>query len=108
MIIPSSAEGFGLVVLESWFHAKPVIAFDVPAINEIIDHKKNGLLVKPFSRANLVKAIKSLLKDKDMLCKFGKAGQEKQKNIYDIKIMAKKTLSVLNELNSKQSLGNTA
>ena len=48
MVLPSSAEGFGLVILEAWQHLKPVIAFDVPAPNEIISDKVNGRLVTAF------------------------------------------------------------
>ncbi len=104
MVIPSSAEGFGLVVLESWFHAKPVIAFDVPAINEIINDGKNGILIKPFSKSSLLQAIKSLLKDKELLHKYGKSGQETQKRLYDINNMANKTLTVIEELTHNQQL----
>ena len=108
MVIPSSAEGFGLVVLETWFHAKPVVAFDVPAINEIIEHGKDGLLIEPFSQPALLKAIRTLLHDSKMLSRFGLAGQIKQNTIYDLDNMAVNTLSVLRDLHSRLSLDNNA
>jgi glycosyltransferase involved in cell wall biosynthesis len=108
MVIPSSAEGFGLVVLESWFHAKPVIAFDVPAINEIIEHEKDGLLIQPFSKPALIQAIKRLLLDKEKLSEYGKAGQIKQHTIYDIDNMTSNTLSILRALHQNPSLDNSA
>jgi len=40
MLIPSMSEGFGVVLLEGWHNQKPIIAFDVPAPNEIIIHNK--------------------------------------------------------------------
>jgi glycosyltransferase involved in cell wall biosynthesis len=108
MVVPSSAEGFGLVVLESWFHAKPVIAFDVPAINEIIEHGSDGLLIEPFSKSALIKGITKLLKDDVMLSQYGKAGQKKQNTIYDVENMTSSTLSVLRDLYINPSLDNSA
>lgn len=98
MVIPSSAEGFGLVVLESWFHAKPVIAFDVPAINEIVEDGVDGILVSPFSESSLLASIIKILKDKNLSQQYGLSGQIKQNNLYDIKTMTNKTIKVLNNL----------
>lgn len=98
MVIPSSAEGFGLVVLESWFHAKPVIAFDVPAINEIVEDGVDGILVSPFSESSLLTSIIKILKDKNLSQQYGLSGQIKQNNLYDIKTMTNKTIKVLNDL----------
>ena len=103
MVIPSSAEGFGLVVLESWFHAKPVIAFDVPAINEIIDDGIDGILVSPFSQSKLLAAIIKILKDKNLSKQYGLSGQSKQSKLYDIETMTNRTMTVLNELHFNES-----
>ena len=103
MVIPSSAEGFGLVVLESWFHAKPVIAFDVPAINEIIDDGIDGILVSPFSQSKLLAAIIKILKDKNLSKQYGLSGQAKQSKLYDIETMTNRTMTVLNELHFNES-----
>lgn len=106
MVIPSSAEGFGLVVLESWFHAKPVIAFNVPAINEIVDDGVDGILVSPFSESEFRAAIIKLLKDKNLSQQYGLSGQIKQNNLYDITTMTNKTMIVLNDVHSNISKQN--
>jgi len=59
----STAEGFGLVILESFDAQTPVIAFDVPACNEIIEHQKNGILVPPFNTQVLYNEIVELLEN---------------------------------------------
>lgn len=45
VIIPSKAEGFGLVAIEAFSFGLPVIAKNAPALNEIVKHESNGLLV---------------------------------------------------------------
>ena len=45
ILIPSLAEAFGLVFLEAMAIGTPIIAFDVPAGNEILVNYKTGVLV---------------------------------------------------------------
>lgn len=47
-VVPSRSESFSLVSLESLFFNTPVVAFHIGGIPDIIDHKKNGYLAKPF------------------------------------------------------------
>lgn len=44
---PSLSEGFGLPIIEAFRFNKPVIAVDAPPFNEIIKHRKSGILVPP-------------------------------------------------------------
>ncbi len=92
MVLPSSAEGFGLVVLEAWQHAKPVIAFDVPAPNEIITDKVNGLLVKPFETQALYDSINALLSDRQALEEMGGQGYVILQEKYSLDTMCDATL----------------
>lgn len=92
MVIPSAAEGFGLVVLEAWHHAKPVVAFDVPAINEIIDDGVNGILVKPFDEGKLRAALADLIATPDGMRKMGEAGRKKHQEQYRVEKMVDRTL----------------
>jgi len=45
-LFPSRFEGVGYPVLESLHAGVPVIATDAPPMNEIIEHERNGLLVR--------------------------------------------------------------
>jgi glycosyltransferase involved in cell wall biosynthesis len=93
MVIPSAAEGFGLVVLEAWHHATPVVAFDVPAINEIIDDGVNGILVKPFDVSRLLATIAQLLESPSYMRRMGNAGKNKQQAHYGVAKMVDRTLN---------------
>jgi len=97
-VIPSAAEGFGLVVLEAWHHAKPVLAFDVPAINEIVESGTDGVLVTPFDTRQLLERIKALLADPARMQAMGNAGKRKQVETYGLDAMCEATIKVYDEV----------
>jgi glycosyltransferase involved in cell wall biosynthesis len=68
-------EGFGLSVAEAISLGVPAIAFDAPALNEIIEENKNGLLVPLYNKEALGNAIEKLLTEpslRDRLSAYGK------------------------------------
>ena len=72
---PSIQEGQGISLLEAQATAKPVVAFNVTAITEVVKDKETGLLVKSDS-FELAKALSSLLSDKTLRERMGHAGRE--------------------------------
>ena len=44
-VLPYESESFGLVIIESWIHKKPVIGCNISSTKELVDDMKNGLLV---------------------------------------------------------------
>ncbi len=46
----SRAESFGLVYLEAWHYGAPVVAADIPAVEDVVTHGEDGILV-PFGNA---------------------------------------------------------
>lgn len=65
-ILPSLWEGFPNVLLEAMTCGVPVIASDsVGGISEVIQNKKNGLLVKPGSSLAISEAVYYLLSNKE-------------------------------------------
>jgi glycosyltransferase involved in cell wall biosynthesis len=102
MVVPSVAEGFGMVVLEAWHHSKAVVAFDVPAINEIVDSGVDGELISPFDVQHLTEVLKKLLREPYRRQELGVAGQKKQLMIYGINNMCYRMISLfLQESNDK-------
>lgn len=76
VVIPSLVEAFGLVFLEAMAYGKPVVAFDVPAGNEIIQNGKSGLLVETRNPVAMANAIEQLILSPSLACKLGKNGRE--------------------------------
>jgi glycosyltransferase involved in cell wall biosynthesis len=60
-ILPSVREGFGLVAVESWLHAKPVIVSQRSGIAELIRDGSNGLLFDPEDPVSLAQQMRLLL-----------------------------------------------
>ena len=98
MILPSVVEGFGLVILEALCNRKPVVAFDVPAMNEILKHGSTGLLAPPFEKAALRAAILRLLDDPALAKRIGEQGYAAFRSRYSIEVMTERTLSVYTAL----------
>jgi len=98
LLVPSAAEGFGMVILEGWRMHKPVIAFDVPAPNEIIENGKDGFLVPPFNTVELLNCIKVLLTDTAKAMEMGKRGFEKLQKQYSLEVMVNKTVKAYEEV----------
>jgi D-inositol-3-phosphate glycosyltransferase len=69
--IPSHYESFGLVTLEAFASAKPVVASNTGGLASIIDHEINGLLVDPGNVEQLADALNSLLENSHTSKKIG-------------------------------------
>jgi L-malate glycosyltransferase len=62
-VLPSRFETFGIAILEAMACKKPVVATMVGGIPEIIENKKNGLLVQPDDSIALADALIAVLTD---------------------------------------------
>ena len=62
-VLSSHSEGLPLSVIEAMSVGLPVVASDVGAMKEIIEHRKDGILVRPESVDDLVKALNELIED---------------------------------------------
>lgn len=58
MIVPSMQENLSNAIMESLACGTPVIGFDVGGNSDLIEHKKNGYLAKPFDASDLLEGIK--------------------------------------------------
>ena len=63
LILPSAAEGFGLVLIEAMAAGIPVVATDVAGIRDVVKNEVTGLLVPPAQPRRLADAINRLLDD---------------------------------------------
>ncbi len=60
-VLPSVREGFGLVVVESWLHDRPVIVSRNAGVAELVRDGENGLLVDPDDLGAMAGALRRLL-----------------------------------------------
>jgi glycosyltransferase involved in cell wall biosynthesis len=66
LVLPSDAEGFGLVLIEAMAAGIPVIATDVPGIRDVVQNAQTGLLVPPRSPRALAQAIDRVRDDAEL------------------------------------------
>jgi glycosyltransferase involved in cell wall biosynthesis len=66
VLIPSMYESFGLVFLDAFSAGVPVVAFDLPAGNEIVTHEYNGLLARPYDQESLYRQVVRLCESGDI------------------------------------------
>ena len=77
LVLPSSYEGFPMVLLEAWATGAPVIATSIAAIPEICANGEDALLVPPQDTAALTEAVITLLNDRVLAERLGSAGHRK-------------------------------
>ena len=65
MIVPSLQENLSNAIMESLSCGTPVVAFDIGGNSDMIEHKKNGYLAKPFDINDLAFGIDWVLSNKD-------------------------------------------
>jgi glycosyltransferase involved in cell wall biosynthesis len=63
LILPSFAEGFGLVLIEAMAAGVPVVASDIPGIRDVVRNGETGLLVSPGLPGPTSQAIRNLVED---------------------------------------------
>jgi glycosyltransferase involved in cell wall biosynthesis len=62
-VAPSLQENLALTIQESIACGTPVVAFDIGGNSDMIDHKKNGYLAKPFDSHDVAEGIAWVLSD---------------------------------------------
>jgi glycosyltransferase involved in cell wall biosynthesis len=77
LVLPSRTESFGMVILDAWVHATPVVVWDLPLFRSIVEQRVDGLLAEPIGAAGLAKAIVQLLADPALAKRLGEAGRDK-------------------------------
>jgi glycosyltransferase involved in cell wall biosynthesis len=76
LCVPSQEESLGLVYLEAWALAKPVVGLRLPVLETLIDDGVDGLLVAP-SDESIARAILALVSDPARATRLGLAGAAK-------------------------------
>jgi glycosyltransferase involved in cell wall biosynthesis len=76
MVLPSTYEGFGMVVIEAMSQKLPVVATPVGCAPSLIDSGKTGLLVPLRDSSALAEALDRMLTDADLRARVSSAAFE--------------------------------
>lgn len=98
LVLPSLAEGFGLVVLEALLHATPVVATRVGGLPEVLRDGETGLLVPPANAGALARAVCRVIEDPVAAKELASRGRDFVRREFSAAKMAAKTLAVYREL----------
>ncbi len=97
MMVTSIWEGFGLIMLEGWVHKKPIIGFDVPAINEAVKDGDTGQLVSPFDTNELAQRIIRYFRQPELAKQHGEAGYQRLYSYFTVARMTDEMEEVYKE-----------
>ena len=71
LVVPSvTFEGYGLVVQEAFATKTPVIASNIGALNESVEHMKNGLLFEVGNSDDLARKMRMIVENPILLCQL--------------------------------------
>ena len=94
-VLPSLWEGFGYVVVEAMESCKPVVAFEVGGVPEIIEDGLTGYLTEIKNVEKMSEKIELLIKDKKLIKKMGIAGRKRGIEIFSIEKTSKTLIEYL-------------
>ena len=77
VILPSSSESFGLVLIEAMACGRPVVAHDIPGVRTVVSDGQDGLLTRPGDIDDLVAKMQTLLDDPQRRREMGERGRAK-------------------------------
>jgi len=91
IILPSLFEPFGLVYIEAFALKTPVVAFNTPAANEIIENEETGLLVDKGNSKALAEKIIYLLRNPEERNAIAEKAHTKYLGHFTTAVMIEKT-----------------
>lgn len=102
-VLVSKSEGLPLSIIEAMREGVPIVASDVGGVNELLQHGKQGFLIKKGDNAFLKKALLSLISSEELRKKYGISARNRFMNefsfekMYDQTVMFYQAISQDNE-----------
>lgn len=101
VVVPSLQENLSNVVMESLACGVPVVAFDIGGNSDMIEHKQNGYLAKPFDSIDLANGIEWVMHNENYE-ELSKNARKKVVNYFDSKVVAKKYIELYKDILCEQ------
>jgi len=99
IVLPSLFEPFGLVYIEAHALKIPVVAFDTPAANELMENMQTGVLVTRHNTSGLSEKIIYLLEKTAEATNIAEKAYKQYLNKFTSEVMVKKTADFYRSLN---------
>lgn len=90
MVFPSLFEGLGVSLIEAMGSGLPVVVFDRPPMNQVVEDEVTGLIVEDRNPAALAGAMRGLLTDPGQAGRLGAAAEAVVRSEYDIEKTARR------------------
>lgn len=90
-VFPSTYEPFGIVALEGMLSGTPVVVSDIGGLNEIVQHRENGMKSYAGNPNSIADSILELLFDPALCMKVAKNAKNKIKQEYNWQKIAQET-----------------
>ena len=91
----SLGEGFSLSIIEYMAAALPVLVPDVPSVSQAIDHMKNGIIYPKNDVAALIRSIRGLVKNNNMLNQMGNNARVKVEKYYSLDVCTEQFIDII-------------
>lgn len=98
MAFPSKLETFGLAAAEAMSMSKPVVAYAVGGLPEVIDDGKTGFLIEKNNLASMYEKLLLLYNDTDLRKKISFNGREKINGKFSHQETVKSIIKIYNSL----------
>lgn len=82
-VFPSTYEPFGIVALEAMLSENPIVVSDIGGLNEIVNHKYNGMKAYAGNPNSFADSILEVLHDQKLCNEMTKRAKNKVKNEYN-------------------------
>ena len=90
-VFPSTYEPFGIVALEAMLSERPIVVSDIGGLNEIVDHKVNGMKAYCGNPNSFADSILELLFDHKLCADITRVAKNKVRNEYNWSKIAQDT-----------------
>jgi glycosyltransferase involved in cell wall biosynthesis len=77
LLITSRSDGLPYAGLDAMAHAVPIVGFDVPGVQDLVEHGVNGLLAPAGDAGALAAHLARLARDPELRRRFGLAARER-------------------------------
>ncbi len=82
-VFPSTYEPFGIVALEAMLAGVPAVVSDIGGLNEIVEHRENGMKSYAGNPNSIADSVITLLYDKQLAANIAKKAKAKVKQEYN-------------------------